>query len=41
LAMDLTPELLASSRADGYGFIRKVLSIDDQAAVDLMSVYAS
>lgn len=41
LAMDLTPELLASSRADGYGFIRKVISIDDQAVVDLRSVYAS
>ena len=40
LAMDLTPELLASSRADGYGFIRKVISINDQAVVDLRRVYA-
>ena len=39
--MDLTPELLALSRADGYGFIRKVISIDDQAVVDLRRVYAS
>ena len=41
LAMDLTPELLAASRVDGYGFIRKIISIDDLAVVDLRCVYAS
>lgn len=41
LLMDLTPELLASCRAAGYGFIRKVLKVHPQAWTDLQSVYAS
>ena len=39
--MELTPALLESCRNDGYGFIRKITSLDDQVRADLQAVYES
>ena len=41
LSMRLTPDLLSSSRASGFGFIRKITSIDAQALQHLETIYDS
>ena len=37
----LTRELLTSTRADGFAFIRKIKSVDDDAMQELKSIYSS
>ena len=41
LSMTLTPDLLSSSRAAGFGFIRKITSVDAQAHQHLEAIYDS
>jgi len=41
LSMRLTPDLLSSTRASGFGFIRKITGIDAQALQHLEAIYDS